>query len=45
MISFAYKFMIFGDLNAMGATDLGFTVPDAILPGIGIWAIAKLFGG
>jgi len=45
MISFAYKFMVFGDLNAMGATDLGFTVPDAILPGIGIWAIAKLFGG
>jgi PTS system ascorbate-specific IIC component len=45
MISFAYKFMVFGDLTAMGATDLGFTVPDAILPGIGIWAIAKLFGG
>lgn len=44
MISFAYKFMVFGDLNAMGAIDLGFTVPDAILPGIFIWAVAKLFG-
>ncbi len=44
MISFAYKFMVFGDLNAMGAVDLGFTVPDAILPGILIWAVAKLFG-
>jgi hypothetical protein len=28
----------------MGAVGLGFTVPDAILPGIVIWAIAKLFG-
>jgi PTS system ascorbate-specific IIC component len=44
MISFAYKFQVFGDLAAMGAIDLGFTVPDAILPGIVIWAIAKLFG-
>jgi PTS system ascorbate-specific IIC component len=44
MISFAYKFMVFGDLTAMGAVDLGFTVPDAILPGIGIWLIAKIFG-
>ncbi len=44
MISFAYKFMVFGDLNAMGAIDLGFTVPDAIVPGILIWVVAKVFG-
>jgi len=44
LISFAYQFQVFGDLGAMGATALGFTVPDAIVPGIVIWAIAKLFG-
>jgi len=44
LISFAYKFQVFGDLTAMGATSLGFTVPDAIIPGIIIWGIAKLFG-
>ncbi len=44
LISFTYKFQVFGDLTAMGATALGFTVPDAIIPGIVIWAIAKLFG-
>jgi PTS system ascorbate-specific IIC component len=44
LISFAYKFQVFGDLTALGATALGFTVPDAIIPGIVIWAIAKLFG-
>jgi ascorbate PTS system EIIC component len=44
LISFAYKFMVFGDLTALGATALGFTVPDAIVPGIIIWGIAKLFG-
>jgi PTS system ascorbate-specific IIC component len=44
MISFAYKFQVFGDLAGMGALDLGFTVPDAIVPGIVIWLIAKLFG-
>lgn len=44
MISFAYKFQVFGDLAGMGAIDLGFTVPDAIVPGIVIWLIAKLFG-
>jgi len=43
MISFAYKFQVFGDLGAMGAVALGFTVPDAILPAIPIWLIAKLF--
>lgn len=44
IISFAYKFQVFGDLTAMGATALGFTVPDGILPGIVIWLIAKIFG-
>ena len=44
LISFAYKFQVFGDLTALGATGLGFTVPDAIIPGIVIWGIAKLFG-
>jgi PTS system ascorbate-specific IIC component len=44
LISFAYKFQVFGDLTALGATALGFTVPDAIVPGIVIWAVAKLFG-
>jgi len=44
IISFAYKFQVFGDLAGMGALNLGFTVPDAILPGIVIWGIAKLFG-
>lgn len=44
IISFAYKFHVFGDLALMGAIDLGFTVPDAIIPGIVIWAIARLFG-
>lgn len=44
VISFTYKFQVFGDLSAMGAVGLGFTVPDAIFPGIVIWGIAKLFG-
>jgi len=44
LISFAYKFQVFGDLSALGAVSLGFTVPDAIVPGIVIWGIAKLFG-
>jgi PTS system ascorbate-specific IIC component len=44
MISFAYKYQVFGDLTAMGATDLGFTVPDAIIPAVVIWLVAKLFG-
>ncbi|MGQ9686919.1 MAG: PTS ascorbate transporter subunit IIC [Thiobacillaceae bacterium] len=44
IISFAYKFQVFGNLAAMGATGLGFTVPDAIVPGIVIWLIAKIFG-
>lgn len=43
MISFAYMNQVFGDLTAMGAPALGFTVPDAILPGIIIWLIAQLF--
>ncbi|HOG47492.1 MAG TPA: PTS ascorbate transporter subunit IIC [Anaerolineae bacterium] len=44
IISFAYKFGVFGDLAAMGAVNLGFTCPDAIFPGIVIWLVAKLFG-
>jgi len=44
VISFAYKFQVFGDLSAMGAVGLGFTVPDAIFPGILVWGVAKLFG-
>ena len=44
LISFAYKFQVFGDLTSMGATVHVSTVPDAIKPGIMIWAIAKLFG-
>ncbi len=44
LVSFAYEYQVFGDLTAMGATALGFTVPDAIIPAIVIWHIAKLFG-
>lgn len=44
LISFAYRYQVFGDLAAMGATGLGFTVPDAIVPGIIIWAIVRAFG-
>ncbi len=44
IISFAYQFQVFGDLAALGATALGFTVPDAIVPGIVIWGIMSLFG-
>jgi len=44
MISFAYKMQVFGDLESLGAEGLGFSVPDAILPSIVIWLIAKLFG-
>lgn len=29
---------------SMGATALGSTIPDAIVPGIVIWALAKLLG-
>ena len=44
LISFAYRFQVFGDLTALGATSLGFTVPDAIVPGIVIWGIVSLLG-
>ncbi len=44
IISFAYKFLIFGDLAALGATALGFTVPDVIVPGIILWGLVKLLG-
>jgi PTS system ascorbate-specific IIC component len=41
---FAYKMQVFGDLESLGAAGLAFTVPDAIVPGIIIWLIARLFG-
>ena len=44
LISFAYRFQVFGDLSGMGAEGLAFTVPDAIIPGILIWLVARLFG-
>ena len=44
LISFAYRYQVFGDLTALGATSLGFTVPDAIVPGIVIWGIVSLLG-
>ncbi|OUZ11972.1 hypothetical protein BHE97_03615 [Aeromicrobium sp. PE09-221] len=44
MISYAYKFEIFGDLTALGATGLGFTVPDVIVPAIIVHAISSLLG-
>ena len=44
LISFAYQFQVFGDLTGLGATALGFTVPDAIVPGIIIWGVMQLFG-
>jgi len=43
LISFAYNFQVFGDLSALGATALGFTVPDAIVPAIVIWGLVNLF--
>lgn len=44
LISFAFHFQVFGDLEALGAKGLGFTVPDAIVPAILIDAVGKLFG-
>ncbi|MFA9428650.1 PTS ascorbate transporter subunit IIC [Egicoccus sp. AB-alg2] len=44
LISFAYRYQVFGDLSGMGAEGLAFTVPDAIVPGILIWFVARLFG-
>lgn len=44
LISFAYQFQVFGDLELLGATSLGFTVPDAIVPGIIIWGVMRLLG-
>ncbi len=43
LISFAYHYQVFGDLSALGATALGFTVPDAIVPAIVIWGLVNLF--
>ncbi|MGQ9494127.1 MAG: PTS ascorbate transporter subunit IIC [Anaerolineae bacterium] len=44
MISLGYKLQIFGNLAGMGAENLFFTCPDAILPAFGIWGVAKVFG-
>ena len=44
-ISYAYKFNVFGDLSALGASALGFTVPDLIIPAIIVDALRKLLGG
>jgi PTS system ascorbate-specific IIC component len=44
LISYAYKFEVFGDLTALGAPALGFTVPDALIPAIIIDLIGKIFG-
>lgn len=43
LISFAYHYEVFGDLAGLGAENLGFTVPDAIIPAIVIWGIGKIF--
>lgn len=44
LISYAFQMQVFGDLSAYGAEGLGFTVPDAIVPGIIVDAIGNLFG-
>jgi PTS system ascorbate-specific IIC component len=44
LISLGFKLQIFGDLAAMGAPNLFFAVPDAIVPAFVIWGVAKLFG-
>lgn len=44
LISYAYKFQVFGDLTALGAPALGFTVPDLLVPAIIIDGIGKIFG-
>ena len=43
LISFAFHFQVFGDLSGLGAENLGFTVPDAIVPGIVIHYLGSLF--
>lgn len=44
LVSVGYHLQIFGDLAAMGAPNLFFACPDAIVPAFVIWGIAKLFG-
>ncbi|WP_293785004.1 PTS transporter subunit IIC, partial [uncultured Aeromicrobium sp.] len=44
LISYAYEFEVFGDLSAMGAQGLGFTVPDVIVPAIILHAVSSLLG-
>jgi len=44
LISYAYKFEVFGDLTALGAPALGFTVPDALVPAILVDVVRRIFG-
>lgn len=44
LISFAFYTQAFGNLEALGAPGLGFTVPDAVVPGIIIHWIGQLLG-
>lgn len=44
LVSYAYKFQVFGDLTALGAPALGFTVPDLVVPAIILHAISRLGG-
>lgn len=44
LISIAYEFNVFGDLAELGAPSLGFTVPDAIVPGMLVDLIGRIFG-
>lgn len=43
LISFAYNAEVFGDLAALGAPGLGFSVPDAIVTGTIVFWIGSLF--
>lgn len=43
-ISYAYKFQVFGNLTELGASALGFTVPDLVIPAIVIDFIRRFLG-
>lgn len=44
LISYAFNAQIFGNLEQLGAPNLGFTVPDTIVPASIMDAIGRLFG-
>ncbi|OKL49581.1 hypothetical protein BSR29_01075 [Boudabousia liubingyangii] len=44
LISAAYKFDAFGDLTSLRATDIGFTVPDLVIPALIILGLKLLMG-